>query len=117
MSTSINRLTRELRDLNPETRSKAAMNLGEMGAAEALPSLVSAFKKDQDETVRSVIAETLALFGTHDVVIPALIFAKDNDESERVRTSAEWALGQVAKARGHASTKALLDDFQDKEKS
>ena len=115
MSTSINRVTRELRDLNPETRTKAVMNLGEMGAVEALPSILSVFKTEQDESVRSVIAETLALFGTYDDVIPALAKAKDNDKSERVRISADWALGQIAKARGHVSTQALLDEFQDNE--
>ena len=52
---SISRLTRELRDLNPDTRIKAAMNLGEMVAAETLPTLLSVFKKEDNENVRSVI--------------------------------------------------------------
>ena len=113
MSKSINTLNRQLRDLNPETRSKAAMNLGEMGAEEAVPSMISVFKSDKDENVRSVIAETFALFSSNDDVVAALIHAKDNDKSEIVRISADWALNQIVKTRGHASLQALLDAMKD----
>ncbi|MCK5159354.1 MAG: HEAT repeat domain-containing protein [Candidatus Heimdallarchaeota archaeon] len=112
MSKSINTLTRQLRDLNPETRSKAAMNLGEMGAEEAVPSMISAFKKDKDENVRSVFAETFALFSSNDDVVAALIYAKDNDKSEIVRVSANWALDQIVNTRGHASLQALLEEIE-----
>ena len=111
MSKSINTLTRQLRDLNPETRSKAAMNLSEMGAAEAVPSIISAFKVEKDEAVRSVFAESLALFPDIEEVIKSLIYAMNNDESERVRISSEWSLEQIAKAKGYASRQTLLDDF------
>jgi len=113
MSKSINTLTRQLRDLNPETRSKAAMNLGEMGAEEAVPTMIVVFKEDKDENVRSVIAETFALFSSNDDVVEALIFARDNDKSEIVRVSAIWALDQIVKTRGHASLQALLDEIAD----
>ncbi len=113
MSKSVNTLTRQLRDLNPETRSKAAMNLGEMGAEEAVPTMIAVFKEDKDEKVRSVIAETFALFNSNDEVIAALIYARDNDESEIVRVSAKWALDQIVKTRGHTSLQALLDDISE----
>lgn len=113
MSKSINTLTRQLRDLNPETRSKAAMNLGEMGAEEAVPSMISVFKSDKDENVRSVIAETFALFSSNDDVVTALINARDNDKSEVVRVSAKWALDQIANTRGHVSLQAMLDTMED----
>ena len=51
ISESINTLTRQLRDLNPETHSKAPMNFGEMSAEEAVPSMISVFKSDKDENV------------------------------------------------------------------
>jgi len=111
MSKSINTLTRQLRDLNADTRSKAVMNLGEMGADESVPSIISAFKKEQDENVRSIFAEAFALFGHFDSVIKTLITSKNDDESEKVKISAEWSLGQIAKKRGHASTQELLDAF------
>lgn len=108
---SINRLTRELRDLNPDIRIKAAMNLGEMVAAETLPSIISAFKKDDNENVKSVIAEALANFSDFDEVITALVNAKENDKSEIVRISADWALKQIAKKRGFTDLQTLLDDI------
>ena len=111
MSKSINTLTRQLRDLNSDTRSKAAMNLGEMGAEEAVPSIISAFKSEQNEDVRSVFAETFALFGHMDSVVKTLISAKNNDTSAKVKISAEWSLGQIAKKRGHASIQELIDSF------
>ncbi|NHJ04824.1 MAG: HEAT repeat domain-containing protein [Candidatus Heimdallarchaeota archaeon] len=111
MSKSINTLTRQLRDLNPDTRAKAAMNLSEMGAEEAVPSMISAFKTDTDDTVRSVFAEALALFGNSKEVIEALIFAKNNDKSEKVRISSDWALGQITKARGYTNLEALLNNL------
>ncbi|NHK29804.1 MAG: HEAT repeat domain-containing protein [Asgard group archaeon] len=110
---SINRLTRELRDLNPDIRIKAAMNLGEMRAAETLPTLINVFKKEENENVKSVIAEALANFNDFDNVIDALIFAKDNDKSEIVRVSADWAVKQIAKSRGYSDLQALLDDYKD----
>ncbi|MHA1122471.1 MAG: HEAT repeat domain-containing protein [Candidatus Heimdallarchaeota archaeon] len=112
MSKSINTLTRQLRDLNPETRSKAAMNLGEMGAEEAVPSMISAFKKDKDENVRSVFAETFALFSSNDAVVAALMYAKDNDKSEIVQVSAKWALDQIVTTRGHTSLQSLLEEIE-----
>ena len=114
MSKSVNTLTTQLRDLNSDTRSKAAMNLGEMGAEEAVPSMISAFKDEQNEDVRSVFAETFALFGHMDSVVKALISAKNNDPSEKVKISAEWALKQIAKKRGHASIQEFLDTFDSK---
>ncbi len=113
MSKSINTLTRQLRDLNPETRSKAAMNLGEMGAEQAVPSMISVFKSDKDENVRSVIAETFALFSSNDDVVAALLNARDNDKSEIVQVSAKWALDQIVTTRGHASLQAMLDDMEE----
>ncbi|NHJ48428.1 MAG: HEAT repeat domain-containing protein [Asgard group archaeon] len=110
---SISRLTRELRDLNPETRIKAAMNLGEMKAAETLPTLLNVFKKETDEKVRSVMAEALASFTDFDDVINALKFAVDNDKSELVRISAEWSLKQISKSRGYADLQSLLDDMEE----
>jgi HEAT repeat protein len=110
---SISRLTRELRDLNPDTRIKAAMNLGEMVAAETLPTLISVFKKDDNENVRSVIAEALANFKDFDEVIDALVFANENDKSEVVRVSADWALKQIARNRGYSDLQALLDNYKD----
>jgi HEAT repeat protein len=110
---SINRLTRELRDLNPETRIKAAMNLGEMKAAETLPTLLSVFKKEKDEKVRSVIAEALASFTDFDDVVKALVNAKENDKSELVRISTDWSLKQIAKNRGYADLQSLLDDMEE----
>jgi len=113
MSKSINTLTRQLRDLNPETRSKAAMNLGEMGAEQAVPSMISVFKSDKDENVRSVIAETFALFSSNDDVVAALINARDNDKSEIVRVSAKWALDQIVTTRGHTSLQSLLKEIEE----
>ena len=111
MSESVNTLTRQLRDLNSDTRSKAAMNLGEMGAEEAVPSMISAFRDEQNEDVRSVFAETFALFGHMDSVVKILISAKNNDPSEKVTISAEWALKQIARKRGHASIHDFLDNY------
>ena len=88
MSKSINTLTRQLRDLNSDTRSKAAMNLGEMGAEEAVPSIISAFKSEENEDVRSVFAETFALFGHMDSVVKTLISAKLNKTMNFLRRMA-----------------------------
>ncbi|NHJ87335.1 MAG: HEAT repeat domain-containing protein [Asgard group archaeon] len=115
MSKSINTLTRQLRDLNTETRCKAAQNLSEMGAEEAVPTLISVFETDQSEKVRSIIAESLVAFGHFDEVIAALIKAKNNDADETVKVSAEWALGQIAKNRGFTSIQALIDELNSKD--
>ncbi|NHJ39993.1 MAG: HEAT repeat domain-containing protein [Asgard group archaeon] len=108
---SINRLTRELRDLNPDTRIKAAMNLGEMVAAETLPTMLAVFNSDDNENVRSVIAEALANFSDFDEVINALANAKENDKSEIVQISADWALKQIAKKRGFTDTQIMMDEI------
>jgi HEAT repeat protein len=89
------------------------MNLAEMGAEEAVPSMISAFKSEKDENVRSVFAEAFALFSSNDAVIAALINAQDNDKSELVRVSAKWAIDQIVKTRGHASLQSLLDGMND----
>jgi HEAT repeat protein len=89
------------------------MNLGEMKAAETLPSLLSVFKSEKDEKVRSVIAESLASFTDFDDVVNALLNAKENDKSELVRISAEWSLKQISKGRGYADLQSLLDDMEE----
>jgi HEAT repeat protein len=110
---SINRLTRELRDMNPETRSKAAMNLAAMGASETLPSIISAFKKDANENVRSVMAEALASFSDYNDAVFALLTARKEDESELVRVSAEWALKEIAKKRDFSTVDELLESINE----
>ena len=59
MTKSIAVLMRNLREANPEVRSRAAIDLGENKAEEAVSSLAKVMLTDEEPSVRSVAAEAL----------------------------------------------------------
>lgn len=99
MTKSTDTLIRYLYDKNPETRSRAAMDLGEREAVEAISSLTKVLGRDDDPSVRSVCAEALGRIGDSEAV-EDLVVALETEENERVRLSLNWALKTIANKLG-----------------
>ncbi|MHA1630265.1 MAG: HEAT repeat domain-containing protein [Candidatus Heimdallarchaeota archaeon] len=106
MTKSISVLMRNLYDQNPEVRGKAAMDLGENLAVEALSSLVKVMMNDENTGVRSLCAEALGTIA-EPTVLPELVAALANETEEKVRQSISWAIEAIARKEGLTKDEAL----------
>jgi len=106
MTKSISVLMRNLFDPNPEVRGKAAMDLGENLAVEALSSLVKVMMTDAVASVRSICAEALGTIA-EPTILPELVLALDKEEEEKVKQSISWAIATIAKKEGLTKEEAI----------
>lgn len=82
-----------LSDQNAGVRNNAAFALGEIGAIEAVPHLISILKKDTEDWVRKSAAKALGILGSHAAIKP-LVEAL-NDVSLVVRKNVIRSLGKI----------------------
>ena len=86
-------LIKALSDQNAGVRNNAAFALGEIGAIDSVPHLISILKKDQEEWVRKSAAKALGILGANSAVMP-LVEALD-DPSLIIRKNAVRSLGKI----------------------
>ncbi|MFC6717534.1 HEAT repeat domain-containing protein [Natrialbaceae archaeon GCM10025810] len=80
-------------DSNPQLQKPALRALGEMGAEEAVQPIANQLV-DENADVRSNAARALGLIGDTRTIEP-LSDILENDDEDRVRASAAWALNQI----------------------
>ncbi len=94
-----------LADPKAGVREAAAEALGTLGSAEAIPSLVQALPKQDDEWVTLKVARALARLGAKEGVPALLALAKDG-EAKKVR---EEALAALLLAAGRDDKQVLVE--------
>lgn len=104
----------EDRELYPKAYATEA--IGRLHDQRALPVLLRVLSGNGDEWVRSMAVNGLGHLGSADA-LPALKSAT-KDESEKVRKSAEWAIGSIeqkinAKTENHSTKQSALNDGVD----
>jgi HEAT repeat protein len=108
MGKSVNVLMRNLYDPSPETRGRAAMDLGEMGAIEAVDSLAKVLQNDDQASVRAVCAEALGTIA-EPKSIPELVKALEDEKDDSVKFAIDWALKAIAKKIGKTKEEAIKE--------
>lgn len=106
MTKSVNVLLRNLFGQSPDERSKAAMDLGEMGAVEAVDSLVKVLQNDDESTVRSVCAEALGTIAVPET-LPELVKALEEETDDTAKFSINWAIDAIARKIGKPREEAI----------
>jgi len=92
---------------SPQERSEAALGLGYIGNAQAIPALTDALSRDQNVSVRKYAAEALGLIGTGQVIDPLLNTISTNQPLP-VQAAAVESLGMVRTKSAHAAILELL---------
>lgn len=98
-------LVAALEDGNWNVREMAAWALGEMKDARAVSRLSAALVKDERWSVRSRTAS--ALGEIRDPLAVEALTAALNDEDQRVRNKAEWALAEIADTKQEPNPEPL----------
>ncbi|EMA36858.1 HEAT repeat domain-containing protein [Halobiforma nitratireducens] len=94
-------------DSNPDLQKPAFRALGEIGAEEAVEPLAQQLVADNPD-VRSWAARALGLIGDTRAIEPLSDVLEDDDE-DRVRASAAWALSQI----GTKTALEIVTEYED----
>ena len=108
MTKSISVLIRNLYDPNPEVRGRAAMDLGENVAVDAVSSLIKALLVDDEASVRSLCAEALGTIADPSS-IRGLTNALNSEKDARVISAINWALDSISKKLGKTREEILVE--------
>ena len=108
LSPAVKRCVDNLQSPNPRLRSRAAAELGELQAPEALPFLIQSLKDDVNTYVRSAAAESLGHIGGAEAVFPLMDALRDS--SSFVRRATAIALGQLQAKEAQVALLQLLED-------
>jgi HEAT repeat protein/beta-lactam-binding protein with PASTA domain len=90
-----------------EARRLAALSLGHIGDARAVPLLVDALSRDQAASVRKFAAQALGLIGTEAAINP-LLDAISPSQSASVQIAAVESLGMIRTKSAQAAVVGLL---------
>ncbi|MFW9921805.1 MAG: HEAT repeat domain-containing protein [Candidatus Thorarchaeota archaeon] len=108
MTKSISVLMRNLYDANPEVRGRAAMDLGENLAIDAVSSLTKVMLTDEEPNVRSLSAEALGTIAEASS-LPDLVKALNSETEDRVLSTINWAIDATARKLGISRDEAISE--------
>jgi len=104
-------LRKALSDDAAPVRSHAAEALIMLGGVEDLPALAELLEKDEDPSVRAIVAMTLG--SVHDPAVVRVLIAALDDESAIVRGEAAGAIGAVGDASGRPALEKVASSDPD----